>query len=102
MKAAFCQWSSVLTRLQEPSDHHQPPLGAHVSLTSAKPSLVLEEIEHLLSEIHCEDDYLYLGIEPSSFVEVRRVFDSHSEVLVITSHETCNDRGSRLPYMYVG
>ena len=77
------------------------PMGAQVSLSSGRPSLLLEEIDHLVSEVHCEADSVQLKIEPHHFDTVRRALEARREFLIITSHYGCNDKGSRLPRLYV-
>ena len=92
---------SALILQQEPSHQHKTPLGATVSLSSSRPTIVLEEIDHHLHEIHCEEGLMHLETEPLLFSEANRVFELHPEIVIITSHESCNDRGSRVPYLYV-
>ena len=69
-------------------------------LSSSTPTIVLEEIDHQLNEIHCENDLMFLETQSLIFSEARQTFEMYPEILVITSHETCNDRGSRVAYLY--
>ncbi|KAF2031012.1 hypothetical protein EK21DRAFT_64355 [Setomelanomma holmii] len=61
--------------------------------------MALEEIEHHLQDVQCEDGILRMGFVDKS--SARDAFHScHGENggLVVTSHESCNDDGQRAVY----
>ena len=63
---------------------------------------MLEDIEHLVDGIHCRPAFMDLHFGSKQHLETaRRSLKHHTKFMVITSHLTCNDDGSRLPYMYV-
>ena len=74
-------------------------MGAQVSLSSGRPSLLLEEIDHLVSEVHCEAESVQLKFEAHHFDRIRQGLQAHPEFLIITSHYGCNDKGSRRPHL---
>ena len=77
------------------------PLSASVNFRMKLPSLLLEDIEHMVDEVHCEADSIELSFSSSDHMNiVRNALSLHREFIVITSHATCNDEHSRLPYLY--
>ena len=77
------------------------PMGVQVSLASEVPTLLLEENEHLLDSVECDDGRIRLVFMPDAFEQAKEVLAMHQELLIITSHHSCNEKGSRLPYRYV-
>ena len=75
--------------------------GAQVSLTSWIPTLVIEEIDHLLRFVDCDSEHLDLAFYPSAFEQALKALEQLDELLLVTSHQTCNPEGSRLPYRYM-
>jgi hypothetical protein len=80
----------------------KPTFASHVKLTSKKPVMNLEEIEHHLQNVHCGGGRMKLDFVDTS--SARDAFHScHDEDggLVITSHNLCNSDGERAVYRYV-
>lgn len=69
-----------------------------MSLSSERPTLVLEEIEHLIDEVHCESGTVQLKFISGHFERARATLESYSTFLIVTSHYGCNEEGSRAPY----
>ena len=74
-------------------------MAARVSLSSKYPSLMLEELEDLVIDIHCADDRVSISVIPARFFALCSTLDDYDEFLLITSHYGCNDKGSRLAYL---
>jgi hypothetical protein len=75
------------------------PMAAHVSLASERPTLVLEQMDHLIEEIHCEQGSMHIKFKPIVYADVRYALEAYDEFLAISSHHSCNSHGSRLPHM---
>jgi hypothetical protein len=73
--------------------------ASQVKVNSQKPVLNLEEVEHHLQDVQCED-----GLMKLSFVDTSSARDAYFSCyeknggLVITSHDSCNDEGERAVY----
>ena len=84
-------------------EHGAMPFKAHVRLRSRRPTLFLEEIEHMLDEVHCN---VATGGQSSIVLKFRgpythsawKALKGHHDFLLITSHHSCNQKGSRLPF----
>ena len=65
------------------------------------PSLLLEDVEHMIKEIHCELDSMQLSFGSSAHMTMfRDALGAHEEFMIVTSHASCNDEHSRRPYLY--
>jgi hypothetical protein len=74
-------------------------MGAQMYLGSDNPVLLLEEVDHLIQEIHCEPSSIEVKFSSTQALQmVRDAIDSTAELVIVTSHWSCNDRGSRLPF----
>jgi hypothetical protein len=73
--------------------------ASQVMVKSKKPIMNLEEIEHMLQDVQCEDGQIKL-----SFVDTSSARDAYSSCkeenggLMITSHDGCNKEGERAVY----
>ena len=90
-----------LIESQDATSQHKDPFAAHVALSSWRPSLVLEEVDHLLDEVHCEENTFQMTVQQNFFDDICNALRSSPEILLVTSHESCNERGDRKPYMFV-
>jgi len=71
-----------------------------VHLESPVPVLALEDIEDLILSVHCEDGSIEVIFDSSdSMLKVEEALRAGVPFVIITSHWSCNDDGSRLPYM---
>ena len=78
-----------------------PPLSASVIFQMKLPSLLLEDVEHMIEGIHCESDSMELSFGSSAQMEMfRDALATYKEFMIVTSHASCNDEHSRLPYLY--
>ncbi|KAL9120588.1 MAG: hypothetical protein Q9187_002854 [Circinaria calcarea] len=78
-----------------------PPFTATVSFKSKLPSLLLEDIEHLVDEIRCKPGSIQLTFVSKNHMETaRNAFAAHSDLVVVTSHFGCNNEDSRIPWVY--
>ena len=74
-------------------------MGAQLELQSNVHSLVLEDIEHLVQEIHCSSDAtVAVKFYSEHFQHARRIIEEKPDILIITSHAGCNEAGTRMPY----
>ena len=73
---------------------------ARLALSSETPSLVLEEVENILTDVSCQEQAIELKIIPDVFPRMCKLVDSAPSLLLITSHHGCNQQGGRLPYRY--
>ena len=80
------------------TDREDRRMSARVSLSSEHPTLVLEEIEHLIEEVYCESGAIQLKFASAHFKRARATLESHPTFLIVTSHYGCNEEGSRAPY----
>lgn len=74
-------------------------MAAHVSLRADKPTLILEHIHDLLTNITCTPESIMIQALPSAYPEIHRMLGQETEFYIMTSHETCNEQGSRLPHL---
>ena len=74
-------------------------MAAHVSLTGHKSTLILENIDDLLVDITCNPDSITLQAIPSAYPKIYDMLNEENEFYIITSHETCNQEGSRIPHL---
>jgi hypothetical protein len=79
--------------------------ASSVKVRSKKPILNLEDIEHHLQDVQCENGRMQLQFtSPSSAQDARAAcLGGHGGTggLVITSHESCNRDGERAVYKYL-
>ena len=71
---------------------------ARVSLSSTTPSLLLEDLDEVLSDVRCENVQIELSILPHAYSRVCKMIDATPEFYIITAHNGCNQYGGRLPY----
>jgi hypothetical protein len=73
--------------------------ASQVKVSSRKPVLNLEEVEHYLQDVQCGDGKMKLSFVDSSSAR-DAYFSCHNRNggLVITSHESCNVEGERAVY----
>lgn len=77
------------------------PFTASVAFKSKSPTLLLENIEHLVDVIHCKPESIELTFATKDHMETaRNAFAAHSNLVVITSHFGCNNEDSRIPWAY--
>ena len=77
------------------------PLAASVSFKSKLPSLLLEDIEHLVDRIQCKPESIKLTFASKDHMETARTaFVAHTNLVIVTSHLGCNNEDSRIPWMY--
>ena len=77
------------------------PFSAEVHLLSKFPVLILEDIEDLIESVDCDGESIEVTfLTHESLIMVEEVLTLASPFVIITSHWSCNDDGSRLPYMY--
>ncbi|KAJ4374952.1 hypothetical protein N0V83_002031 [Neocucurbitaria cava] len=73
--------------------------ASQVKVSSQKPVLTLEEIEHHLQDVECGDATMKLHfVDTSSARDARSACNGAAGGLIITSHETCNQDGERAVY----
>ena len=76
------------------------PLSASVNFQMKLPSLLLEDVEHMIDEVHCEADSIELSFSSSvNMATLRDALGLYREFMLITSHASCNEEHSRLPYL---
>ena len=64
------------------------------------PSLLLEDIEHMVDEVHCEAGSIELSLGSLAHIAtLRDALSYHEEFIVVTSHASCNEEHSRVPYL---
>jgi hypothetical protein len=68
-------------------------------MTTRLPTIVLEEIEHHIDEIHCFDSSIQLFFSGIQNMELAYdEFTAVDEFFVVTSHAGCNNNGARGSY----
>ena len=70
-------------------------MSARVSLSSKTPTLILENADHLLEEMSCQEDSITLKVLPEVFEDAWKTFTSAAEILIVTAHSGCNNNGNR-------
>ncbi|MCJ1473347.1 hypothetical protein MMC13_001998 [Lambiella insularis] len=76
------------------------PFSAHVHLGSSRPVLALEDIEHLIESVQCDADSARVTFNSAQHLwTVRDALSPGSGFALVTSHWSCNDEGSRVPYL---
>ncbi|MCJ1397677.1 hypothetical protein MMC11_000873 [Xylographa trunciseda] len=86
--------------MEDESSTGSIPLSAHVHLGSTRPVFVLEEIDHLLESVECTLDSIIITFNSHRDMQVAwETLLPHSTFVLITSHWSCNDDGSRLPFL---
>ena len=76
------------------------PFSAHVNLGSKLPVLVLEDIEHLVQSVHCDQESIEIVFNSRQhLMTAQDTLFSHPRFILITSHWSCNEDGSRLPFL---
>ncbi len=76
--------------------------AALVRVSAKLPTIVIEEVEHHISEITCDADSISLKFE--SLDMAKAAYDEFSSVkdfFAVTSHEGCNNEGERNSYRCV-
>jgi len=64
------------------------------------PILALESIEDLMVSVHCEAECIeVIFSSDKNMLKVKEALDLDHPFVIITSHWSCNDYGSRLPYL---
>ncbi|OAL51833.1 hypothetical protein IQ07DRAFT_506253 [Pyrenochaeta sp. DS3sAY3a] len=73
--------------------------ASQIRVGSQKPILTLEEIEHHLEDVKCDDGVVTLHfVDTSSTRDARAACHGDTGGLIITSHESCNVDGERAVY----
>ncbi|MCJ1313681.1 hypothetical protein MMC25_007360 [Agyrium rufum] len=91
--------SMQLHYVEEDASKAADSLSAMFEMSSTHPVLLLEEIEHMLDEVHCEAETLELVYtDPSYLNNTLLVLPIETNFIVITSHWSCNDEHDRAPY----
>lgn len=73
--------------------------ASQIKVGSQRPILTLEEIEHHLEDVKCEDGKMKLHfVDTSSTRDARAACHGDAGGLIITSHESCNEDGERAVY----
>jgi len=73
--------------------------ASQVKVKSQKPIMVLEEIEHFLQDVQCEEGQMKLSFADSpSARDALHSCHGKDGGLVITSHDSCNEAGERAVY----
>jgi hypothetical protein len=75
--------------------------GASVRLESDFPVLNLEDFDHLLESVHCSEGGQKMDLvfkHDESLKKAKRELVEFDGGMIITSHQTCNEDGERLPY----
>lgn len=76
------------------------PLAAKVHLTTKLPTLVLEDIDHLFSEVTCSESTITLSFAATSAKgTAMQDLGLQDNFYLITSHSTCNMDGERTVYL---
>ncbi|MCJ1251638.1 hypothetical protein MMC30_008873 [Trapelia coarctata] len=74
------------------------PFGAEVHLGSHVPILALEHIEDLIVSVQCNEESIEVVFASyDSVLKIEEALSTEAPFLIITSHWSCNDDGSRLP-----
>lgn len=75
-------------------------LAAKVHLTTKLPTLVLEDIDHLFSEVTCSESTITLSFAAASAKSTAmQDLGLQDSFYLITSHRTCNMDGERTVYL---
>jgi hypothetical protein len=73
--------------------------ASQVKVASQKPVVNLEEHEHHLQDVQCDDGMMKLQfVDASSARDARAACHGPDGGLIITSHESCNEEGERSVY----
>lgn len=65
-------------------------------MSTKRPALALETLEHHVDQIECSNDRLVLDFATlEALNEVHRHIDGSSDFLLITSHQSCDLEGER-------
>ena len=76
------------------------PFTASVSFKSKLPTLLLEDIEHLVDGIQCKPGLIELTFTSKEHMETARgAFTVHPSLVIVTSHFGCNNEDSRIPWV---
>ena len=82
-------------------DEGPAPFAAHVQVDSKLPTFLLEEHDHHFEQVYCTSSTIGLDFySASTLVAISEQLRDHQEMLIITSHSSCNDAGSRSSYLY--
>ncbi|KAI4110941.1 MAG: hypothetical protein LQ339_000943 [Xanthoria mediterranea] len=84
----------------DPYGKEDTRLAAKVYLTTKLPTLVLEDIDHLLSEVSCSESFVTLSFAAASAKRTAmQDLGLQDNFYLITSHSTCNVDGERTVYL---
>lgn len=85
--------------LEENGWNGDSTFASQIKVGSQRPILTLEEIEHHLEDVKCEDGMMQLHfVDTSSTRDARAACHGDAGGLIITSHESCNEDGERAVY----
>jgi hypothetical protein len=85
--------------VEEHSRKGKSIFASQLKVTAKKPIVVLEEIEHHLTGVHCESGMMKLGfVDTESAIDAGAASRGTNGGLIITSHESCNEEGERAVY----
>ena len=91
----------LLTHTSEGTIDSSAVFGATLHVGTKKPTVVLEHVEHMISEISCSPAGIFLNFSSESAAVNAAKSWTMSEFVVVTSSPSCNNDGERVPYMYV-
>lgn len=101
-KFGLCHSKTLQYASDKPNPLDGSPAAMDVYISSKSPFLVLEDNEHLLKSIVCDDSYVYLEMSSveqldSASLELANLKGS----FVVTSHPGCNKVGERAVFRYI-
>jgi hypothetical protein len=89
----------LTTGLEEHTRKGNSIFASQLKVAAKKPILSLEEIEHHLTDVHCDNGKMRLGfVDTESAVDAGAACHGTNGGLIITSHESCNKEGERAVY----
>ncbi|KAF2834854.1 hypothetical protein M501DRAFT_943340, partial [Patellaria atrata CBS 101060] len=99
----LCHTAELVYAESENSKYRGSTFTSRVKAVSDTPILVLEENEHLLTDISCVRSTIRLGVTSwTRHVETVKACSQPEGCLVVTSHIGCNDDGERGLYRVQG
>ncbi|KAK6525113.1 hypothetical protein TWF694_005261 [Orbilia ellipsospora] len=74
-------------------------MSASMKIKNKYPTIILEDFDHLLYQVHCDYGTIELEFSSADAVnEFRNAAEKFGFYRLITSHTTCNDDGGRMPW----
>ncbi|KAF2796358.1 hypothetical protein K505DRAFT_359395 [Melanomma pulvis-pyrius CBS 109.77] len=84
--------SIVLTYADDTAHDDDTTFAARVNLAGDRPTLFLEDFEHLLDMVDCSDSAMTLAFRDAAFFEkAKYACASMDEGLIVSSHSSCSD-----------